>query len=128
MNKKADTTALSFVGSLIITAFIVIALIGLIYIILPKSGQQEDDTIVFYYKTFSRDLKEMKDTKNLTFLSNKNYALVGFDKSLNEITNLDPKCGLSQVTGKIVKPNSCQGNACLCLCNVDTQIVFVEVV
>ena len=81
MNKKGlETTILSFIGSLIITAFIVIALLGVIYIILPQTETEEEPTFIFYYKNLVKEIKEFSsnDAKNLPVIA---YHLKSVNKN-----------------------------------------------
>ncbi len=124
MNKKAATETLSAVGGLIIAVLVVVALVTLIYIILPRSSTEETTVPIFYFKTLIKTIKEMPtNTIKTTQISlNKDYALVGFDKATKELNNLNEQCGKVSISGKIIKPDSCQGNGCLCICEVDTQL------
>jgi len=121
MDKKADTSTLSFVGGLIISAFIVIALIALIYLILPQEDTENTDITTFYFKAMAKGLKEIKNDLTLTFLSDEDYALVSFSKNINTISVLEDKCGKVKISNTISRPNSCQGS-CLCLCGADSSL------
>lgn len=121
MNKKGDTSTLSFVGSLIISAFVVIALIALIYLILPREDTENTDVTAFYFKSMAKNLKEIKNSVTLTFLPDEDYALVSFSKNINSISVLEDKCGKVKISNAISRPNSCQGS-CLCLCTADSSL------
>ncbi len=125
MDKKGiETETLSFVGALIISALVVIALVTVIYIIIPKSSHEDTDVPIFYYKTLVKDINELNNgIKVSSFSSNKDYALIGFSKDLKEVNVLEDKCGKVDLSQGIIKPDSCQGNACLCICEVDHGIV-----
>lgn len=126
MNRKGSMTTLEAVVALVITALIVIALLRVIDLIWPQAGEDETSLNIFYYQKFIEDIKAMSsnETKVLGILSNSDFALIGFSKNTNEINSNDLKdsCGKVDITGKITKPMSCQGNSCLCFCKVDTNV------
>ena len=125
MNKKgSQETSSSLIGT-VVGIILLLGLIVVLYLVLKPSGQNEDVT-TFSYDKIIEDLNKMvnNEIKIVTFDTNSNYALVGFSQSVKELAESDLKdeCGKTDIEGKITKPESCQGNACLCLCETDTQL------
>ena len=136
MNKKGDKELglETIQGLLFGIGLIIIFGILIIYIIPSFGGEKEDDTTTFYYKKFVEEIKLIPDnniqtSKILPFLPKDDAILVGFSKNLNEIksSDLNQVCGKTDITGVISKPVSCQNNACLCLCEVDTGIAGIPI-
>ncbi len=101
------------------------ALAFILYLVLKPSGQNKDIS-TFSYDKIVEDVNKManNEIKTVTFDTDPNYALVGFSQSTKELAESDFKneCGKIDIEGNITKPESCQGNACLCLCETDTQL------
>ena len=126
MNKKGlETQMLKTIAGLIIGVIVVIALISIIYIIIPKTSNEDVEVPIFYYKTLINKIFELNinDVKEFPFFSTDDYALVGFSKSVSEINSLNEACGKIDLDGSITKPSSCNGNACLCICEVESDLI-----
>jgi len=121
--KGVETESLKFVISLVITAFIVVALISIIYIILPASEKEEQTLNQFSYVKLVEGIKTLgfNENKNLSYAPAREKVLVGFSNTLSSIAKIstDDKCTNVDFINEIKKPMSCQGNACLCLCDAD---------
>ncbi len=126
MDKKGlETQMLKTIGGLIIGVLVVVALISIIYIIIPKSSNEGAEVPIFYYKTLVNKISELNvnEVKEFPFFSTEDYALVGFGKSLNEVSSLNEACGKMDLDGVIIKPSSCNGNACLCICEIESGLI-----
>ena len=126
MNKKGlETQMVKTIAGLIIGVIVVIALIAITYIIIPKTSNDDIEVPIFYYKTLINKIFELNinEIKEYPFFSTKDYALVGFSKGINEISSLNEACGKMDLDGSITKPASCNGNACLCICEVESELI-----
>ena len=124
MNKKGSQETPSSLIGLVAGIFLAIALFIILYLVLKPGGGNIDVTTLSYEKIIE-NLNEMaNEVKTLTFNTNSDYALVGFSKSITELAESDLKneCGKTDIEGKIIKPDSCQGNSCLCLCEANHQL------
>ena len=121
--KGVETESLKFIMSLVINALIVVALISIIYIILPVSEKEEQTLNQFSYVKLIEGIKTLgfNENKILSYVPARGKVLVGFSNALNSIakTSADNKCTNVDFINEIKKPMSCQGNACLCLCDAD---------
>ncbi len=132
MNKKGvEEETLESAGSLLITAIIIIALFGIIYLLISSFKLQDENKEfpVFYYESLVKQVQELKDnTKILTTLSsNSDYIFLGFSKGLNEINinDLKDSCGKANLAQNAPKPLTCKGNSCLCICEVDSDYLGI---
>jgi len=126
MDKKASTEHISVIGGLIIAALITIVLISLIYIILPKSANEDKTVTEFYFNSLVKDIKDLDSNslKTTLLFSDEDRIIVGFSKNINEIKILSDICGKVDTANTIKKPKGCQGNSCLCLCAADTKFGY----
>ena len=126
MNKKGSQEVPSSTVGIIIAIPIFMILAFLTYLIFFKSSGEDVDISKFSYQKIVEEIKTMtnNDIKTLNFNSDKDYALIGFSKNIKELTqnDLNIDCGKVDIAGKITKPDSCQGNSCLCICETDTQL------
>jgi len=76
--KGVETESLKFVISLVITAFIVVALISIIYIILPASEKEEQTLNQFSYVKLVEGIKTLgfNENKNLSYAPAREKVLV----------------------------------------------------
>ena len=121
MNKKAvETTIFNVIFGILIAVVLSLILLYLINVFTSEQGPKEESNVYFYFTKLAEDLTKMSigDTKNLVFLSNKDFILIAFNKEINEIkkTNADKNCMSYYIKDEIKKPIKCRDKNCLCLC------------
>ena len=88
MNKKGVHELIKMAAVILLTAFIVIVLIRITYLILSPPENDEVEPPIFYYNALVKDMKELPiNSVKKTFVAlNEDYTLVGFDKDIKAVS------------------------------------------
>jgi hypothetical protein len=121
MNKKGlETTTAGVIIGLLVAAILSIILVNLIGKFISPGNNKEEDVSYLYFTKVAKELNEMNigEIKDLSYLTKEDFALILFDKDINEIkkSNSDRTCPSYFFTDTVNKPVKCRDKNCLCIC------------
>jgi len=130
MNKKGtETTMLETIFAIIISVFVIVVIVGLIYLILKPSTPGDLEIPLFYYQVIVNEINNLNinSVKNTGILGNEDFIFLGFSQGIKEINknNLQDACGKIGLAENIAKPDVCQGTSCFCVCEASTSEILV---
>lgn len=130
MDKKGtEKTMLETIFAIIISVFVIVVIVGLIYLILKPSTPGDLEIPLFYYQVIVDEMKNLNfnSVKNTGILGNEDFIFLGFSQNIKEINknNLQDSCGKIDLADNIAKPDSCQGTSCFCVCGASTSGILV---